>query len=124
MNPLWASQSPSPPPPTPRPHPRGPPPCGTRRRRPRHTRRVSGSTPRRPRACGTDSPTCDGSTVTGIGRDKVGRIWYRALTVLTTSSTDYAGARTATLDAAKDLYGAGGTEYDAVAAAWSAVNVN
>ncbi|WP_037675819.1 M4 family metallopeptidase [Streptomyces griseus] len=71
-----------------------------------------------------NSPTYDGSTVTGIGRDKLGKIWYRALTVYMTSSTDYAGARKATLDAAKDLYGGGSTEYNAVAAAWKAVNVN
>ncbi|MFI1287243.1 M4 family metallopeptidase [Streptomyces sp. NPDC020792] len=71
-----------------------------------------------------DSPTCDNSSVTGIGRDKLGKIWYRALTVYMTSSTKYAGARTATLNAAKDLYGAGSTEYNAVAAAWSATNVN
>ncbi|GAB2843029.1 M4 family metallopeptidase [Streptomyces deserti] len=69
------------------------------------------------------SPTCDGSTVTGIGRAALGRIWYRALTVYMTSSTTYAAARTATLNAAKDLYGAGSTQYRAVAAAWSAVNV-
>ncbi|MEU6147658.1 M4 family metallopeptidase [Streptomyces sp. NPDC047081] len=71
-----------------------------------------------------NSPTYNGSTVTGIGRAKLGAIWYRALTVYMTSSTNYAGARTATLNAAKDLYGAGSTEYNAVAAAWSAVNVN
>ncbi|MGW1747873.1 M4 family metallopeptidase [Streptomyces sp. NPDC002092] len=71
-----------------------------------------------------DSPTYNGKTVTGIGREKLGQIWYRALTVYMTSSTNYAGARTATLNAAKDLYGAGSTEYDAVGAAWSAVNVN
>ncbi|QNT95558.1 M4 family peptidase [Streptomyces griseofuscus] len=71
-----------------------------------------------------NSPTYKGSTVTGIGHDKVGKIWYRALTVYMTSSTNYAGARTATLNAAKDLYGAGSAEYNAVAAAWSAVNVN
>ncbi|MFF3738840.1 M4 family metallopeptidase [Streptomyces sp. NPDC002566] len=71
-----------------------------------------------------NSPTSNGSTVTGIGRDKLGKIWYRALTVYMTSSTNYAGARTATLNAARDLYGAGSTEYKAVAAAWSAVNVN
>jgi Zn-dependent metalloprotease len=69
------------------------------------------------------SATCDGSSVTGIGRDKLGRIWYRALTVYMTSSTDYAGARTATLNAARDLYGADSAERAAVAAAWSAVNV-
>ncbi|WP_055716340.1 M4 family metallopeptidase [Streptomyces torulosus] len=71
-----------------------------------------------------DSPTYNRSTVTGIGRVKLGAIWYRALTVYMTSSTNYAGARTATLNAARDLYGAGSTEYNAVAAAWSAVNVN
>ncbi|MEU3410191.1 M4 family metallopeptidase [Streptomyces sp. NPDC006658] len=72
---------------------------------------------------GYDSPTSNGSTVTGIGRDKVGKIWYRALTVYMTSSTNYKGARAATLNAAKDLYGTGSAEYNAVAAAWSAVNV-
>ncbi|MCP2313826.1 M4 family metallopeptidase [Kitasatospora paracochleata] len=70
-----------------------------------------------------NSPTCNGSTVTGIGRDKLGKIWYRALTVYMTSTTDYAGARTATLKAATDLYGAGSAEYAAVAATWSAVAV-
>ncbi|MGZ3098996.1 M4 family metallopeptidase [Streptomyces sp. H72] len=69
------------------------------------------------------SATCDGSTVRGIGRDKLGDIWYRALTVYMTSSTDYAGARTATLRAAGDLYGADSAERAAVGAAWSAVNV-
>lgn len=70
-----------------------------------------------------NSPTCDGSSVTGIGRGKLGKIWYRALTVYMTSSTNYAGARSATLSAAKDLYGAGSAEYSAVGAAWKAVNV-
>jgi zinc metalloprotease ZmpA len=70
-----------------------------------------------------NSPTCNGSTVTGIGRNAAAAIWYRALTVYMTSSTNYSGARTATLNAARDLYGAGSTQYNAVAAAWSAVNV-
>ena len=46
------------------------------------------------------SPTCNGSTVTGIGRDAAQRIWFRALTVYMTSGTTYAQARTATLNAA------------------------
>ncbi|MFJ4556121.1 M4 family metallopeptidase [Streptomyces massasporeus] len=71
-----------------------------------------------------NSPTCDGSTVTGIGRAKLGKIWYRALTVYMTSSTTYAAARTATLSAAKDLYGGDSTEQRAVAAAWKAVAVS
>ncbi|WP_329555004.1 M4 family metallopeptidase [Streptomyces sp. NBC_00696] len=70
-----------------------------------------------------NSPTCNSSSVSGIGRDKLGAIWYRALTVYMTSSTNYAGARTATLSAAKDLYGVGSSEYSAVGAAWSAVSV-
>jgi zinc metalloprotease ZmpA len=71
-----------------------------------------------------NSPTCDGSTVTGIGRAKLGKIWYRALTVYMTSSTNYADARTATLSAAKDLYGGDSAEQKAVAAAWKAVAVS
>jgi Zn-dependent metalloprotease len=67
--------------------------------------------------------TCNGASLAGIGKDKLGAIWYRALTVYMTSSTNYAGARTATLNAAKDLYGAGSSEYNAVAATWSAVSV-
>ncbi|WP_030953682.1 M4 family metallopeptidase, partial [Streptomyces sp. NRRL S-481] len=70
-----------------------------------------------------NSPTSNGSTVTGIGRTKALQIWYKALTTYMTSTTKYAQARTATLNAAKDLYGATSTEYKAVAAAWSAVNV-
>ncbi|GAA0668636.1 M4 family metallopeptidase [Kitasatospora atroaurantiaca] len=71
-----------------------------------------------------NSPTYNGSTVTGIGRTKAAAIYYRALTVYWTSTTDYKGARTGTLQAAADLYGSGSAEYNAVAAAWSAVNVN
>jgi Zn-dependent metalloprotease len=71
-----------------------------------------------------DSPTCDGSSITGIGHDKLGKIWYRALTTYMTSGTTYAQARTATLNAATDLYGAGSIERTTVAAAWSAVAVN
>ncbi len=71
------------------------------------------------------SPTCNGTTVTGIGRDAAAKIQYRALTVYMTSSTNYAGARVASLKAAADLYGGvGSTTYNAVAAAWSAVSVN
>ena len=71
-----------------------------------------------------NSPTCNGSSVSGIGRDAAAKIWYRALTTYMTPSTNYSGARTATLNAAKDLFGAGSTQYGAVAAAWSAVSVS
>ncbi|MFE1286177.1 M4 family metallopeptidase [Streptomyces sp. NPDC058751] len=70
------------------------------------------------------SPTYNGSTVTGIGRAKALQIWYKALTTYMTSSTNYKGARTATLSAASALYGSSSTEYATVAAAWTAVNVS
>ncbi len=69
------------------------------------------------------SPTCNGASLAGIGRDKAARIWFRALTVYMVSDTDYRGARAATLAAAIDLYGAGSAEAAAVAASWGAVNV-
>ncbi|MEU6292798.1 M4 family metallopeptidase [Streptomyces sp. NPDC046988] len=71
-----------------------------------------------------DSPTSDGSTVTGIGREKALQIWYKALTTYMTSTTNYKAARTATLSAASDLYGADSTEYKTVGAAWTAISVN
>lgn len=61
-------------------------------------------------------------TVTGIGHAKAEKIWYRALTLYMTSSTNFAAARAATISAANDLYGAGSAESNAVAAAWTAVN--
>jgi zinc metalloprotease ZmpA len=73
----------------------------------------------------TDTRVASGAdTVTGIGRQKAERIWYRALTVYMTSSTNFAGARQATIKAASDLHGANAPEVAAVMAAWSAVNVN
>jgi Zn-dependent metalloprotease len=71
-----------------------------------------------------NSPTSNGSTVTGIGRAKALQIWYKALTTYFTSTTNYKSARTGTLSAAAALYGSGSAEYNAVAAAWSAVNVS
>jgi hypothetical protein len=74
--------------------------------------------------CGTASP------VVGIGRDKASKIWFRALDVYFTSNTSYVNtttpantARAYSLAAAADLYGLCGTEYKAVQAAWTAVNV-
>ncbi len=71
------------------------------------------------------SLVCNGNTsLAGIGRDAAGKIWYRALTVYMTSSTNYAAARTATINASTDLYGASSAQTNAVKAAWSAVSVN
>ncbi|MFJ6393290.1 M4 family metallopeptidase [Streptomyces sp. NPDC091972] len=70
-----------------------------------------------------DSPTSDGRPVTGIGIENAAAIWYRALTTYMTSTTDYAGARTATLSAAADLFGAYSPTYLAVSDAWAGINV-
>ncbi|TQL66235.1 griselysin [Nocardioides albertanoniae] len=70
-----------------------------------------------------NSTTCDDSTIEGIGRDKAEQIWFRANSTYFTSTTDYAGARDATVQAASDLYGASSPEVTAVEAAWSAVSV-
>ncbi|WP_326622808.1 M4 family metallopeptidase [Streptomyces decoyicus] len=70
-----------------------------------------------------DSPTYDGSKVTGIGREKAAKIWYKALTTQFTSTTDYRNARAGTLKAAAALYGKTGAEYRTVQKAWTAVNV-
>lgn len=84
---------------------------------------AEGSGPKTIGGVAHNSATCNGSTVSGIGRDGAGRIWYRALTTYMTSGTTYAQARTATVRAATDLYGAGSVQVAAVNAAWSAVNV-
>ncbi|MBT2746997.1 MULTISPECIES: M4 family metallopeptidase [unclassified Lysobacter] len=68
--------------------------------------------------CNTDT------TIVGIGRDKVGAIFYRALTRYFVSSTTYPQARTWTLQAAGDLYGSTSNEYKILARAWSAASVN
>ncbi|MGW0798905.1 M4 family metallopeptidase [Streptomyces sp. NPDC002692] len=70
-----------------------------------------------------NSPTYDGVPVTGIGIENAQRIWYRALSTYMTSSTNYAGARVATLQAAADLFGAYSDTYLAVAAAWAGIHV-
>lgn len=67
---------------------------------------------------------CNGNTsLTGIGRQDAESIWYLALTGYMVEDTNYAGARTATLSAATDLFGADSPQHAAVAAAWSAVSV-
>lgn len=70
-----------------------------------------------------NSPTCNASTVTGIGRDKASKVWYRALSTYLTSGSGYAAAREGAVQSAKDLYGANSPECSTVAAAFSAVAV-
>jgi Zn-dependent metalloprotease len=77
------------------------------------------------------SPLCGSApAMVGIGRAKAELIWFRALNIYFTSSTRYVltsnpanTSRAYTLSAATDLYGLCSTEYKAVQAAWTAVNV-
>ncbi|MCX7569647.1 M4 family metallopeptidase [Tumebacillus sp. DT12] len=62
---------------------------------------------------------------TAIGsRDVAGKIWYKAISTYMTSSTNFSGARSATLQATTALYGSGSSYYTALQNAWSAVGVN
>ncbi|MFT4929297.1 MAG: Zn-dependent metalloprotease [Phenylobacterium sp.] len=61
------------------------------------------------------------ATVPALGMAKAEKIFYRALTTYMSQNTQFSGARTATAQAAQDLYGA--TEKTAVETAWCAVGV-
>jgi hypothetical protein len=61
--------------------------------------------------------------MTGIGNDHAARIHYRALTVYYVSTTNYAAARTAHINAATDLYGSASAENCAVQGSFAAINV-
>ncbi len=65
----------------------------------------------------------DAYDVTGITIDKAAKIVYRAESVYLTSSTNYSEMRDYTIQAAKDLYGAGSDEEQTVTNAWYAVGV-
>ncbi len=64
-----------------------------------------------------------GVTVTGIGTTDAAKVWYRALTIYMTSSTNFAGARTAMLSSATDLFGSASAQYNTIATTWCAVGV-
>ncbi|MFI9012091.1 M4 family metallopeptidase [Actinosynnema sp. NPDC053489] len=68
------------------------------------------------------SPTCDNSTVAGIGIQKALKVIHGAVQ-LKTSGSSYLRYRTWTLQAAKNLFPGGCAEFNAVKAAWDAVSV-
>jgi Zn-dependent metalloprotease len=73
-------------------------------------------------AGGPASPTCNGSSVTGIGIQDAGRIYYNAM-LAKTSNWRYANVRLASLNAAVNLFGANSPQCATVKAAWNAVSV-
>lgn len=68
-----------------------------------------------------------GLSVTGVGganREQIEKVFFRAFTAMMPASADFATARAVTIQAARDLYGAGSPAERAVTQAWSAVGVN
>jgi thermolysin len=68
-----------------------------------------------------------GISVQGVGaanREQIEKVFYRAFTQLMPSNSTFAIARAATLQAARDLFGAGSPSERAVTQAWTAVGVN
>jgi Zn-dependent metalloprotease len=68
------------------------------------------------------SPTCNGTTVTGLGIQTAMKIMYNAM-LMKTSTSSYLKYRTWTLQAAKNLFPGSCTQFNTVKAAWDAVSV-
>ncbi|GIH95866.1 M28 family peptidase [Planobispora siamensis] len=68
------------------------------------------------------SPTCNNTTLTGIGIQNAGRIYLAGLNMKTTGSRTHAQSRAQTLAAARTLDPTC-AQFNAVKAAWNAVNV-
>jgi Zn-dependent metalloprotease len=69
------------------------------------------------------SPTCNTSTVVGIGVQKLQKVFYTAMLMKNTAS-NYKQYRAWTLIAARNLYGQSScTEFNRIKAAWDAVSV-
>jgi hypothetical protein len=68
------------------------------------------------------SPTCNSTTVTGLGIQKAIKIMYNAM-LLKTSGASYLKYRVWTLQAAKNLFPGSCAEFNVVKAAWTAVSV-
>ena len=68
-----------------------------------------------------------GLSVTGVGganREQIEKAFYRAFAFMLTSNATFSSARAATIQAARDLYGAGSAAERAITQAWTAVGVN
>jgi bacillolysin len=62
-------------------------------------------------------------TISSIGKAQAEKIYYRALTVYLTPTSNFSYARAALLQSAADLYGSGSSAYNAVRSAWDNVGV-
>jgi bacillolysin len=68
-----------------------------------------------------------GLSVQGVGaanREQIEKVFYRGFTLMLTPNATFSMARAATIQSARDLYGAGSAAERAVTQAWTAVGVN
>jgi thermolysin len=68
-----------------------------------------------------------GLAVTGVGsanREQIEKVFYRAFTLMLNANATFSIARAATIQSARDLYGAGSGPERAITQAWTAVGVN
>jgi thermolysin len=68
-----------------------------------------------------------GLSVSGVGagnRDQIEKVFYRGFTQMLPANATFSMARAATIQAARDLYGANSNAERAVTQAWTAVGVN
>jgi zinc metalloprotease ZmpA len=79
---------------------------------------AQGSSP----AVGPASPTCNGSTVVGLGVQNAFKIMFNGM-LLKTTGMSYPKYRTVTLKAAINLFPGSCTQFNTVKAAWDAVSV-
>ncbi|MEV6909977.1 M4 family metallopeptidase [Amycolatopsis sp. NPDC051071] len=68
------------------------------------------------------SPTCNSTSITGLGIQKAAKIFYNGL-LKKTSGWNHKAARKATLEAALALYPGSCTEFNTTKAAWDAISV-
>ncbi|MFC0625946.1 M4 family metallopeptidase [Kribbella deserti] len=69
------------------------------------------------------STACNGATITGVGRDVVGKVWYRTLSTKLSSGSTYKDAREGAITSAKELYGAGSAQCKGIEAAFNGISV-
>jgi thermolysin len=62
--------------------------------------------------------------VGAVNREQIEKVFYRAFTQLLPGNATFSIARAATIQSARDLYGANSAAERAVAQAWSAVGVD
>lgn len=70
-----------------------------------------------------NSPTCNGSVVTGSNRADIEKVWYRTMATKLTSRSSYAEARNGAIASAVELYGVNSPVCKSVESAFSAINV-